>query len=692
VTDAELLAEGRRRYEAGDVADAEPLARRALELRPEDGPARAEALQLVAEIEYGQGRYADAQQTAEAARRLRDGSGAEALAETDNLLGIIAVARGDVPAALPLLEGALAARERALGQDAADTIESLNNLAAAIARDGRIEEAIALNRDALARCERAFTEPHRQLAVSLNALGVKLDRDPATRAEAGEMYARALAAAEAALGPEHPMVATLLANLATQRLNVRDAEGARPFVARSLDLHDRRYGPTHPNTATALLNGVELARVDGDLATARALVERSLAIRLAAFGPLDIRTRQAVVRLMTVLAAMQAVDGPVRNDGILILEVQRALIPAPGGAPLPPPDPAVIDRLRAYLDRRLAAAGEPDEASRRALDRARLATVAADAAFVAGDLDAARVALDDAIRGTEVARGPDHLDLVELLRRRAVVARADDRRDEAIPDDERALRILGVAYGGRHPYVLRARTRLAGELQREYGPAAARPVLTEIRGSLEGLAAEGIGDQLRAIVDRHLERIPADAEPDPIGRSARRRRALATADGLGQRILPDVDRIDWAALTHARGRATDVPTNLRLLAAHDPIVVRDAADRLAEALLDERGLEPATAEIVEPVLALAGDPSVPHRRAASESLVARAAEVGVHATPRGGVPDDGVRRAIARHVPAIGTLLRRLAEDPDPDVRAAARAARTHLVKAGVIAQAKPWN
>jgi hypothetical protein len=56
------------------------------------------------------------------------------------------------------------------------------------------------------------------------------------------------------------------------------------------------------------------------------------------------------------------------------------------------------------------------------------------------------------------------------------------------------------------------------------------------------------------------------------------------------------------------------------------------------------------------------------------------------------VPDDGVRRAIARHVPAIGTLLRRLAEDPDPDVRAAARAARTHLVKAGVIAQAKPWN
>ena len=34
VTADALLAEGRRRYEAGDYADAEPLAKRALELLP----------------------------------------------------------------------------------------------------------------------------------------------------------------------------------------------------------------------------------------------------------------------------------------------------------------------------------------------------------------------------------------------------------------------------------------------------------------------------------------------------------------------------------------------------------------------------------------------------------------------------------------------------------------------------------
>ncbi|MEA2549338.1 MAG: hypothetical protein QOE42_1936, partial [Chloroflexota bacterium] len=138
---AELLAEGRRRYEAGDFADAEPLARRALELRPPAGSAgpRAEALQLVAEIAFSQGRYPEAQDIAGQARDLRAGGSAEEAAETDNLLGIIALARGDAAGARVLLERALAARETTLGRDVADTIESLNNLAAALARDGRID-------------------------------------------------------------------------------------------------------------------------------------------------------------------------------------------------------------------------------------------------------------------------------------------------------------------------------------------------------------------------------------------------------------------------------------------------------------------------------------------------------------------------------------------------------------------------
>src|SRR4051812_10286937 len=113
---ASLLGEGRRRYEAGDFADAEPLARRALELRPADGPAepRAEALQLVAEIAFSRGRYPEAMALADEARELRRGATPESIAETDNLLGIIALAQGDVAAAKPLIEAGLTMRTEAL--------------------------------------------------------------------------------------------------------------------------------------------------------------------------------------------------------------------------------------------------------------------------------------------------------------------------------------------------------------------------------------------------------------------------------------------------------------------------------------------------------------------------------------------------------------------------------------------------
>jgi tetratricopeptide (TPR) repeat protein len=685
---AELLAEGRRRYEAGDFADAEPLARRALELRPPAGSAgpRAEALQLVAEIAFSQGRYPEAQDIAGQARDLRAGGSAEEAAETDNLLGIIALARGDATAARALLERALAARETTLGRDASDTIESLNNLAAALARDGRIDEAIALNRDSLARCGRAFDEPHRALAVTLNALAVKLDRAEATRPEAGELYARALVVAEAAMGPEHPMVATFLANRATQLLNAGDPESARSYVARSVDLHERRHGPTHPNTATALLNAVELARIDGDPAGARALVERALAIRLAVFGPTDLRTRQLIVRLLTILGSLGTADPTVVSDGIFVLEFHRAVAPPAEGAPARQPDPELVERLRAYLDRRRTAGAPLDDAASRLLDRARLATLAADAAFIAGDHDAARLALADAIRGTEEVRGREDLALVELLHRRAAIARASDRGDEAIRDDERALAILGSAYGGRHPFVLRARTYLAHELEREFGPAAARAVLLELRGLIEGVDGAGMGPHIRDLLDRHLERIPPESVADPVGRSARRRAALAAPDSLVRLVLPGLDRVDWAAQTHARGSATDVPVNLRLLAAEDPLVVADAADRLVDAVLHRGTLTPATPALIDPLLALAGDQRIPNRGPAIEVLTAILLGAGVRASAAGSAAADSVVvRGLMARIPEAVAVLDRIAHGPDPDARSAADAARTMLVRAGMV-------
>ncbi|HEY5629301.1 MAG TPA: tetratricopeptide repeat protein, partial [Candidatus Limnocylindrales bacterium] len=276
-----LLAEGRRRYEAGDYADAEPLARRALELLSSDATgdrlARSGAVQLAGECAYSLGRYREAGDLADEALALRAGASDADVAESMNLRGIVDLSLGDHERGHERVASALRLREAALGADAQDTLESLNNTGVALGRLGRMDEAIAVHEEALRRCERAYPEPTRELAVTCNALAVKLDGDDATRDRATELYGRALEAAEAALGPEHPMVATLTSNIGTGRLNAGDLEAARPLLERALVLHERRHGPRHPSTATVLISCAALELRQGRATESRALADRALA-------------------------------------------------------------------------------------------------------------------------------------------------------------------------------------------------------------------------------------------------------------------------------------------------------------------------------------------------------------------------------------------------------------------------------
>jgi tetratricopeptide (TPR) repeat protein len=509
-----LLAEGRRRYEAGDFADAEPLARRALELLPpgSDPPARAAALQLAGECAFSLGRYREARDLADDALALRAGGPIADVAESLNLRGIIDLSLGDADAGHERVGEALRLRESTLGPDHPDTIESLNNTGVALARAGRMGEALAAHEEALRRCERAFIAPHRQLAVTCNALAVKLDRDEATRGRAAALYVRALAAAEAALGPEHPMVATLLSNVGTGRLNAGDVDAARPLLERAVELHERRHGATHPNTATALLV-LSVVRVrDGRLADARGLADRAIAIRLEAFGPTDRRTREAVGQGVLILGALLQGGESVGGDAAALFGVHRDLASGPlaidrvrfGAA-----DPARGEAaLRAYAARvadRLAV--DEDPVRRRALDRSRAATVAADAALMAGQLDAAAIATGEAIRLIEGARGALTLELLEPLHRVAAMARTMGDRRGAIVLDGRALGIIATAYGERHPFVLQALARLAIEKGEADGPAAARPDLERLRGILAEAEPGGLAAHLRDVVDRRLAEI-----------------------------------------------------------------------------------------------------------------------------------------------------------------------------------------
>lgn len=511
---AALLAEGRRRYEAGEYADAEPLARRALELLPPGSAPleRAVAVQLAGECAFSLGRYREARELADEAATLRDGAPDEAVAESRNLQGIVDVALGDHQRGYDRLADALRLREAALGPDAQDTLESLNNTGVALGRLGRADEAVATHEEALRRCERASAEPTRQLAVTCNALAVKLDGHDATQARADELYARSLAAAEAALGPEHPMVATLTANIGTARLNAGDRAAARPMLERALGLHFRAYGPSHPSTASALLSAAEIARLEGRLGEARGMTSAATAARLDAFGFRDPRTMRAVVMLMRLVGMQVATDPTVQADAAALAEVYRDLVPGPvaGDAVRFHPDPVRGEAaLRALLARDAERVLGADAAVRAALDRAQAASLAADAALLRGQADVAVVAAAEAVSRIEDARAPLHLDLFRPLTRLAGFQRAAGQTREALETDARVIEVVVAAYGDRHPYALGSRGRLAVEATRIGDRTTAERELAALRQVVADADPDGAAARLLRNVEGAVERVAA---------------------------------------------------------------------------------------------------------------------------------------------------------------------------------------
>jgi Tfp pilus assembly protein PilF len=144
------------------------------------------------------------------------------------------------------------------------------------------------------------------LGVAAEPTGRLLDRVGVylwSRAELPAAHAhleRALAIEEAALGPDHPAVATTLTNLGVVLEGLGDLAGARAFHQRALAIEEAALGPDHPAVARTLGNLGLVQRALGDLAGARAFHQRALAIEEAALGP----DHPAVATILTNLGVV----------------------------------------------------------------------------------------------------------------------------------------------------------------------------------------------------------------------------------------------------------------------------------------------------------------------------------------------------------------------------------------------------
>src|SRR5207245_772931 len=98
----------------------------------------------------------------------------------------------------------------------------------ATAADDRIAEATALSREAL-----ALYQDHRY-------------------AEAEPLFKRALAIVEKTLGPNHPLVASMLINLAERYREQNRYKEVEPLYLRALEIQQDALGPGHPELGKSL--------------------------------------------------------------------------------------------------------------------------------------------------------------------------------------------------------------------------------------------------------------------------------------------------------------------------------------------------------------------------------------------------------------------------------------------------------
>jgi tetratricopeptide (TPR) repeat protein len=275
---------------------------------------------------------------------------------------------------------------------------------------GSFDAARQLHEQALALQQAALGEEHPSVATSLYNLA-NTDYATGRFGVAEQRYEQAIAISEAALGPEHPDVANILNNLAAARHATGAYEDVAALHTRALAIREKALGPRHPDVAVSLSNLAAVRTATGNHEEAAALLERANSIREQALGPEHPDLAQSLANLGIVYES----TGDLAQAKTLH---ERAL--AIHSKVLGPEHPHV------------------------ALDLNNLASVA----HGTGDLAEAERLYIQAITRWEAALGPEHPNLSNSLMGLAEVRLAQHRPAEALPPASRAVTIreqAGVA-------------------------------------------------------------------------------------------------------------------------------------------------------------------------------------------------------------------------------------------------------
>jgi tetratricopeptide (TPR) repeat protein len=171
---------------------------------------------------------------------------------------------------------------RGIGSD--KTGRLLNRLGLYFKERAQFRQAKSHLERALKITEAALGPDHPSVATRLSNLGGVL-QDLGELQAAKSHLERALKIGEAALGPDHPSVAIRLSNLGLVLKDLGELQAAKSHLERALKIGEAALGSDHPSVAIRLSNLGTVLRNLGELQTAKSHLERALKIDEAALGP-----------------------------------------------------------------------------------------------------------------------------------------------------------------------------------------------------------------------------------------------------------------------------------------------------------------------------------------------------------------------------------------------------------------------
>lgn len=299
---------------------------------PSESPLHGRLLEMLATVRFHQSRLADAQVLA---RRAVELQAEPSTARADALVVLHLVQRelgeaADLAAALESLRAARRVYERSLGVNNRKVDECVRYEARVLWRMGRFQEAEPLARQAVGRLEITAGARHAEVGLALNALGL-IERDLGRAEQARSTLERALDALSDSLGDQAQEGTLKAREYLAWVLVMPDADGRPLDMARAETLIDevlvarRSFDAGHSNYAMALLVHAKVLRAKGEARAALDEAHRSGLIFEARYPETHPYRALAVLEQARAYADLRD-DGAARACGQRALDIREAAL------------------------------------------------------------------------------------------------------------------------------------------------------------------------------------------------------------------------------------------------------------------------------------------------------------------------------------------------------------------------------